>query len=150
MSQAEIKRELRRCWASRASRREHGGIVWWRELGDRQIQAQFAELGRGLHGRPDLATRAEPDVARQDDLRGITPDVPTVGEQGRRGPGTEGLNDQVAGCRDAPGGWPPGAGCHHTAGAPRLGRDRAADLRLRGTLRWCLRASMTFSWRAVA
>src|SRR6516225_11733672 len=59
-------------------RSEHGGVVWRREDDDRQIQAPVAERGRGVRDRSGVAAGAEPNVAGQHDLLGITADVQAV------------------------------------------------------------------------
>ena len=45
-------------------RGEHGGVVRWREDDDRQVQAQLAERGRGVHDGPrslSAPNRMRPD-----------------------------------------------------------------------------------------
>src|SRR2546429_6711719 len=42
-----------------------GGVVWWRQNDDGQVQALFAERGHGVRGRSGLAAGAKPDVAGQ-------------------------------------------------------------------------------------
>ena len=60
-------------------RGEHGGVVRRLEGDDRQVQAQVTERGRGVDGPPNLAVRAEPDMAGQHDLRRVAPNVVAVG-----------------------------------------------------------------------
>src|SRR6266496_4309689 len=60
-------------------RGEHGGVVRRWEDDDRQVQAQVAERGRGVDGRPDLAVGAQANMAGQHDLRRVAPDVVAVG-----------------------------------------------------------------------
>src|SRR5215469_1949366 len=59
-------------------RGEYGGVVWWWEQDDRQIQAQLAEFSRRFHDRPDIAAGGQPHMAGQHDLLRITPDVQAV------------------------------------------------------------------------
>ena len=49
-----------------------------REYYDRQVETLFAQRRCGVHDRPGITSRAQPDVAGHHDLRGIPADVAAV------------------------------------------------------------------------